>query len=174
MIDSAWYEAPFTFQPIPHMLRFYKIEGDWRPDTEYSLEIDSAAFEDIYGLVSQSYKRGMKVKSLDEYSTLTIKVSGVADSLPLRVRLLNKNDGVVKEVLASTTSVPLLMLMIMVSGTLATMMRIVRQSRSITIPVRLNVRRNGMLHSSGISRLCLVISRSHTPSPNRRPMARRN
>ena len=100
MIDSAWYEAPFTFQPIPHMLRFYRIEGDWRPDTEYSLEIDSAAFEDIYGLVSQSYKRGMKVKSLDEYSTLTIKVSGVADSLPLRVRLLNKNDGVVKEVLA--------------------------------------------------------------------------
>lgn len=100
MIDSAWYEAPFTFQPIPHMLRFYRIEGDWRPDTEYSLEIDSAAFEDIYGHVSQSYKRGMKVKSLDEYSTLTIKVSGVADSLPLRVRLLNKNDGVVKEVLA--------------------------------------------------------------------------
>ena len=81
MIDSAWYEAPFTFRPIPHKLRFYRIEGNWRPDTEYSLE-------------------RLKVKSLDEYSKLTIKVSGVADSLPLRVRLLNKSDGVVKEVLA--------------------------------------------------------------------------
>ena len=100
MIDSAWYEAPFTFRQIPHKLRFYRIEGNWRPDTEYSLEIDSAAFEDIYGLVSQPYKQGLKVKSLDEYSKLTIKVSGVADSLPLRVRLLNKSDGVVKEVLA--------------------------------------------------------------------------
>jgi hypothetical protein len=40
------------------------------------------------------------VKSLDEYSTLTIKISGVADSLPLRVRLLDKGDGIVKEVLA--------------------------------------------------------------------------
>ena len=29
-----------------------------------------------------------------------MKISGVADSLPLRVRLLNKGDGVIKEVLA--------------------------------------------------------------------------
>lgn len=100
MIDSAWYEAPFTFRPIPHRLRFYEIRADWRPDTEYSLEIDSAAFEDIYGHVSGANKQGIKVKSLDEYGTLTIKVSGVADSLPLRVRLLNKSDGIVKEVLA--------------------------------------------------------------------------
>ena len=100
MIDSAWYEAPFTFKPIPHRLRLYEIQAEWRPDTEYSLEIDSAAFEDIYGHVSDPYKQGIKVKSLDEYSTLTIKISGVADSLPLRVRLLDKGDGIVKEVLA--------------------------------------------------------------------------
>ena len=100
MIDSAWYEAPFTFKPIPHRLRFYEIQAEWRPNTEYSLEIDSAAFEDIYGHVSDPYKQGIKVKSLDEYSTLTIKISGVADSLPLRVRLLDKGDGIVKEVLA--------------------------------------------------------------------------
>ena len=100
MIDSAWYEAPFTFRPIPHKLRFYEIQAEWRPDTEYSLEIDSAAFEDIYGHVSDAYKQGLKVKSLDVYSTLNIKLSGIADSLPLRVRLLNKGDAVVKEVLA--------------------------------------------------------------------------
>ena len=100
MIDSAWYEAPFTFRPIPHRLRTYEILAEWRPDTEYSLEIDSAAFEDIYGHVSEAYKQGLKVKNLDEYSTLSMKLSGIADTLPLRVRLLNKNDGVVKEVLA--------------------------------------------------------------------------
>ena len=100
MIDSAWYEAPFTFRPIPHKLRFYEIQVEWRPGIEYSLEIDSAAFVDIYGLVSEAYKQGLKVKSLDEYSTLAIKLSGIADSLPLRVRLLNKSDAIVKEVLA--------------------------------------------------------------------------
>ena len=100
MIDSAWYEAPLTFRPIPHRLRFYEIQAEWRPGIEYSLEIDSAVFEDIYGHVSEAYKQGLKVKSLDEYSTLNIKLSGIADSLPLRVRLLNKSDAIVKDVLA--------------------------------------------------------------------------
>ena len=100
MIDSVWYESTCRLQPVPFKCRDFEILANWRPGIEYSLEIDSAAFEDIYGLVSEPHKQGIKVKSLDEYSTLTMKVSGVADSLPLRVRLLNKNDDVVKEVVA--------------------------------------------------------------------------
>ena len=100
MIDSVWYEAPFTFRPVEYQLRKYEIIAEWRPNIEYSLEIDSAAFEDIHGLVSGSFKQGIKVKSLDEYSTLTLNISGIADSLPLRVQLLNNSGGKVKEVVA--------------------------------------------------------------------------
>ena len=98
-IDSVWYESTCVFQPVEHSIRKYEILADWRTDTEYSLEIDSAAFEDIYGLVSTSYKKGFKVKSLDDYSTLTLKLSGVADSL-LVVQLLKSSDNPVKEVRA--------------------------------------------------------------------------
>jgi uncharacterized protein (DUF2141 family) len=100
MIDSVWYEAPFTFRPIEHTLRNFEILAEWQPEIEYSLEVDSAAFEDIYGLVSKAFKQGIKVKSLDEYSTLTLNLSGIADTLPLRVQLLNSSGNVVKEVLA--------------------------------------------------------------------------
>ena len=100
MIDSVWYEAPFTFRPVEYQLRKYEIIAEWRPNIEYSLEIDSAAFEDIHGLVSGAFKQGIKVKSLDEYSTLTLNISGIADSLPLRVQLLNNSGGKVKEVVA--------------------------------------------------------------------------
>ena len=100
MIDSVWYEAPFTFRPVEYQLRKYEILAEWRPNVEYSLEIDSAAFEDIHGLVSGAFKQGIKVKSLDEYSTLTLNISGIADSLPLRVQLLNNSGGKVKEVVA--------------------------------------------------------------------------
>ena len=100
MIDSVWYEAPFTFRPVEYQLRKYEIIAEWRPNVEYSLEIDSAAFEDIHGLVSGAFKQGIKVKSLDEYSTLTLNISGIADSLPLRVQLLNNSGGKVKEVVA--------------------------------------------------------------------------
>ena len=100
MIDSVWYEAPFTFRPVEYQLRKYEIIAEWRPNIEYSLEIDSAAFEDIHGLVSGAFKQGIKVKSLDEYSSLTLNISGIADSLPLRVQLLNNSGGKVKEVVA--------------------------------------------------------------------------
>lgn len=104
MIDSVWYEAPFTFQTMPHKLRQFEILAEWQPGIEYSLEIDSAAFEDIHGLVSDPFKQGIKVKTLDEYSTLTLNLSGITDTLPLRVQLLNSSGNVVKEVLAKGSS----------------------------------------------------------------------
>ena len=101
MIDSVWYEAPFTFRPVEYKLRKYEILADWHPNTEYSFEVDSAAFEDIYGHVSNPFKQGIKIKSLDEYSTLTLNLSGIADSLPLRVQLLNNSGSKVKEIVAA-------------------------------------------------------------------------
>jgi hypothetical protein len=104
MIDSVWYEAPFTFRPVEHQIRNFEILAEWQPDVEYSFEVDSAAFEDIYGLVSDPYKQGIKVKSLDEYCTLTLNLSGIADTLPLRVQLLGSNGKIAKEVLAKNGS----------------------------------------------------------------------
>ena len=100
-IDSLWYEAACEMKPVPGTIRQFEITADWRVDTEYSLEIDSAAFEDIYGLVSDVYKQGIKTKSLDDLGTLMMKVSGVSDTLPLRVQLLNKSGTFVKDVVAS-------------------------------------------------------------------------
>jgi hypothetical protein len=103
-IDSLWYEARCVFRPVEHSLRQFEILADWRPGTEYSLEVDSAAFEDIYGQVSEAYKEGLKIKDLDAYSTLTLNISGIADSLPLRVQLLSSSGVKVKEVLATKGS----------------------------------------------------------------------
>lgn len=103
-IDSLWYEARCVFRPVEHSLRQFEILADWRPGTEYSLEVDSAAFEDIYGQVSAAYKEGLKIKDLDAYSTLTLNISGIADSLPLRVQLLSSSGVKVKEVLTTKGS----------------------------------------------------------------------
>ena len=105
MIDSVWYEAPFAFHPVEHQIRRFEITAEWQPGIEYSLEIDSAAFEDIHGLVSDPFKQGIKVKTLDDYSTLTLNLSGITDTLPLRVQLLSSSGKVEKEVLAKNGSV---------------------------------------------------------------------
>lgn len=96
MIDSVWYESACRMEPIPNQIRNYQILAEWRPGVEYSLEIDSAAFEDIYGKVSGAYKQGIKVKAEDEYGTLKLNISGAEDSAMV-VQLLNSTDKVMKQ-----------------------------------------------------------------------------
>ena len=98
-IDTLWYRAPFEFSRKDSTLRYYEIRADWQPEREYSLEIDSAAFVDIYGLVSNEFRLGIKVKSLDEYSTLVMQLSGIKDS-NIVVQLLDKSESVVQQVKA--------------------------------------------------------------------------
>lgn len=92
--DTLWYRAPMEFLPLEN--RKYELRGEWRPDIEYSLEVDSAAFEGIYGLASKPIKQGFKVNSLDTYGTLLVNITSLHD-LPLIVQLLDAQDKVVKE-----------------------------------------------------------------------------
>ena len=96
MIDSVWYQTPYTFQQLA--LREFELGVDWRLETEYSFEVDSAAFVDIYGIASKPYKQGIKVKGPDDFSLLIVNVSGldVVDTTII-VQLLN-SDNPVREV----------------------------------------------------------------------------
>ena len=64
--------------------------------------MDSAAIENIYGLVNKSSKQGIKVSPLEQFSTLVVSVSGVPivpdDSLAVTVvRLLDGSGNTVRE-----------------------------------------------------------------------------
>ncbi len=95
--DTLWYRAPWELNDLGN--RRYQLRGEWRPDIEYSLEVDSAAFEDIYGLSSGPIKQGFKVNSLDSYGTLLVNITSLNDQ-PLLVQLLNGQDQMVKQVKA--------------------------------------------------------------------------
>ena len=93
-IDTLWYRAPFEVER--KSLRTFELRAEWRPGLEYSLELDSMAFQSIYGLSSPPLKRGLKVSALEDFSTLVVNVSGTSDSIVV-VQLLNGQDNVVKE-----------------------------------------------------------------------------
>lgn len=110
--DTLWYEARHGLRvrlsadslappetPLLHCRRL-ELTADWQPGIEYSLELDSMAFVDLYGGMSGKMKQGFRVKSDDDYSTLSVGLSGLSDTT-LVVQLLNSSDGVVKQV--STT-----------------------------------------------------------------------
>ena len=96
-IDSLWYQANYTFRPVSGSVRQYELLVDWRPGIEYSFEVDSAAFTDIYGLVSKAEKIGILVKNPSDFGSLLVNVSGVeAVDSTIIVQLLD-NTGNLKQ-----------------------------------------------------------------------------
>jgi len=96
-VDSLWYRVPFVFRQLDAVMRQFEIVAEWQPETEYSLEIDSAAFVDIYGLASEAVKKGIKSKSLDEFASLVFRLSGVRDT-GIVVQLLNREDKCLRQI----------------------------------------------------------------------------
>ena len=98
-IDSLWYRAPFEVIRLDSVMGHFELLAEWQPGTEYSLEVDSAAFVDIYGLVSDPIKQGIKAQPLEELSSLVFRLSGVSDT-GIVVQLLNREDKCLRQVRA--------------------------------------------------------------------------
>ena len=101
-IDTLWYRVPFLFEQTS--TREYVLKAEWRPGIEYSLEIDSAAFQSIYGLASNPIKQGLKVKSEDEYSTVILNISNQPDSGTVVVQMLDNAEKVMAQSVAEKSS----------------------------------------------------------------------
>lgn len=94
--DTLWYRSAFVFREKAGTNRTYELLGEWRPGIEYSFEVDTMAFTDIYGKTSAPFKKGFKVKEEDAYATIAVSLAGV-NGTTVVVQLLNSNDVVVKE-----------------------------------------------------------------------------
>lgn len=95
MIDSVWYRAPHLFEQVS--LRSYVLKAEWRPDIEYSLEVDSMAFTSIYGNFNKPIKQGLKVMSEDRFSSLIVNLTHMPDSGTVYVQMLDGNDKMMRE-----------------------------------------------------------------------------
>lgn len=102
-IDTLWYRAKYQIGASPGNLRKLAMVAQWDPGHEYSLELDSAAFVDIYGMPSKKIKQGIRIRALDEYSTLTLTIHGMEGKHCI-VQLMNAADKPVKEVATSTST----------------------------------------------------------------------
>jgi hypothetical protein len=95
-VDSLFVPLRYTFRQHPDNIRQYVLTAPWQLGAEYSLDIDSAAVTDIYGLETNAVKQSLKVKTEEDYSTLEINLSGVRDT-GIVVQLLNGSDAVVRQ-----------------------------------------------------------------------------
>ncbi|MCQ2114345.1 MAG: Ig-like domain-containing protein [Bacteroidaceae bacterium] len=94
-VDSMWYSSPFEIRRENEFGHQYNIIAEWREGCTYSLEIDSMAFVDIYGLKSSPFKTGIRIGKSDEYSSLIISVYGGGDK-DMYVMLIDKSEKELK------------------------------------------------------------------------------
>lgn len=96
-IDSTYHEAGYLLKPHPLSLFRATLYAEWRPQQEYQLVLDSAAFTNIYGQASNAQKYNISVPSLDTYASLFLNLKGVEDTMAV-VELLSSADKPLRSV----------------------------------------------------------------------------
>lgn len=95
-IDTIREPRQFIFKELPGKLMSYRFYAEWEPEKTYELVVDTGAFVNIYGKRSEGFKKSIKVKSLDSYSSLFVTLQN-ADSSAV-VQLMDGSDKVVSTV----------------------------------------------------------------------------
>ena len=94
-IDTTYKPLPFRFVPIDSAHITFQIQFTVESEKMYELRYDSAAFVDVFGFTNKAGKEQLKVRSVEEYSTLLIKMANYDSRIQLQ--LLNEKDEIVAE-----------------------------------------------------------------------------
>ena len=95
-VDTLYEPAKFIFRQVPGEVRTYRLYAEWEADSVYQVEIDTAAFINIYGKRCEAMKRVIRMKRLDSYSTLFVMLQG--DWNDAYVQLMSGGDKPVKTI----------------------------------------------------------------------------
>ncbi|WP_347839036.1 Ig-like domain-containing domain [uncultured Draconibacterium sp.] len=97
--DTLKTALPIKLQKDSLKYRTYWFTYNWEPETEYTLEIDSAACTNIFGITSQHLTKNFTTREEDYYGSLEFSFTNV--SMPMIVQILKNNDD--EEVLRAKT-----------------------------------------------------------------------
>lgn len=88
--DTLKTPISFEMQKDTSAWRTYNISYSWEPETDYTLEIDSAACINIYGISNKKLIKKFSAREEDYYGSLTMNLTGVI--MPMIVQLVQNND----------------------------------------------------------------------------------
>ena len=98
-VDTLLRPLPFQLLQHDSIGMTYHLLASLQPEQTYVLTIDSAAIRDIYGVTNDSIAYNIRLKALNEYASLMVKLTHYDPQA--RIQLLNDKDQVVRELPAS-------------------------------------------------------------------------
>ena len=94
-VDTVLTPVPFSMEPLDSVGLRFALRAKLQPEQDYILTIDSGAMHDVYGAPNNKFKAICHLRSLDEYSTLTIRLAQFDPKA--RIQILDEKDKVVLE-----------------------------------------------------------------------------
>ncbi len=98
IVDSTFNDLDFQLDADSLNPRKFTLKHKWQYGKEYQVSIDSAAIHSIYGLWNNKLEQKFKVKTEEQYGKWAYLISGLNDSVPAFVELLDKGDKPVRKV----------------------------------------------------------------------------
>jgi hypothetical protein len=98
-VDTLYMPTRCLIRQVPNKPRHYRLYAEWETDSVYQLQLDTAAFVNIYGKRTEANTRTIRMKALNSYSTLFVTLQGSYPSA--FVQLMDGSDKVVKTLKAT-------------------------------------------------------------------------
>jgi uncharacterized protein (DUF2141 family) len=94
--DTLELPIEYEIKKDPKHLLQYHLVVDWKPETKYKLNMDSTAFQNIYGIYSDAYTGKITTREKEYYGKLFMNVTGV--KAPMIVQIIENvsNEPVVQ------------------------------------------------------------------------------
>lgn len=95
--DTLKVPLSFRFAPDSVAWRTYRLQFPWKDETSYTLQIDSAASVNIYGITSKELVFGFKTRRLDYYGAINLAVMGVGHQMIVQLLENKPEETVIRE-----------------------------------------------------------------------------
>lgn len=98
IVDTLELAVPFTFVKDTALLRTYHMNIMFESETQYKLDIDSATFENIYGIKSNHFSQKFKTKEREYYGKIFLTVDQVNGPVIIQLIENNKSENLVQSI----------------------------------------------------------------------------
>ncbi|MDO8928058.1 MAG: hypothetical protein Q7W54_03630, partial [Bacteroidota bacterium] len=98
MIDTVQTEIPIVVEKDTNSIRKYFIEYDWEENSNYLLQIDSAAARNIYGFPSLPVKQKFRTQKEDYYGKIILTLSELTEPAIVQLLANDKDERVLQKI----------------------------------------------------------------------------
>jgi hypothetical protein len=96
--DTIKTEILITVEKDTNSIRKFFVEQNWKPDSRYIFQIDSAAARNIYGYPSKKVEEKFKIQKEEYYGKIFLAISGLNGPAIVQLLANNKDEKVLQKI----------------------------------------------------------------------------